>query len=83
VASIYFQIRQFGEQTARQQASLTKNQRIPGILQRQQREGQVANTRLLQQQVESRGLQRDLLDLQRRRTLAENSLATLKINKIK
>ncbi|MFO7641052.1 MAG: efflux transporter outer membrane subunit, partial [Candidatus Competibacteraceae bacterium] len=77
VASAYFQIRQFDEQIARQQAGLAKNQRILGMLQRQQREGLVANTRVLQQQAESRGLQRELLDLQRQRTLTENSLATL------
>jgi outer membrane protein, multidrug efflux system len=77
VASAYFQIRQFDEQIARQQAGLAKNQRILGMLQRQQREGLVANTRVLQQQAENRGLQRELLDLQRQRTLTENSLATL------
>jgi NodT family efflux transporter outer membrane factor (OMF) lipoprotein len=77
VASAYFQIRQFDEQIARQQASLTKNQRILGILERQRQEGLVANTRVLQQQAENRGLQRDLLDLQRQRTLVENRLATL------
>ncbi len=77
VASAYFQIRQFDEQIARQQAGLAKNQQILGMLQRQQREGLVANTRVLQQQAENRGLQRDLLDLQRQRTLTENSLATL------
>jgi outer membrane protein, multidrug efflux system len=77
VASAYFQIRQFDEQIARQQAGLAKNQQILGMLQRQQREGLVANTRVLQQQAENRGLQRDLLDLQRQRTLMENRLATL------
>lgn len=77
VASVYFQIRQFDEQSARQQSSLTKNQRILGILQSQQREGLVPTTRVLQQQAENRGLQRDLLDLQRQRTLTENRLATL------
>ncbi len=77
VASAYFQIRQFDEQIARQQSSLAKNQRILGILQSQQREGLVPTTRVLQQQAENRGLQRDLLDLQRQRTLTENRLATL------
>lgn len=77
VASAYFQIRQFDEQIARQQSSLARNQDILGILERQQREGLVANSRVLQQQAENRGLQRDLLDLQRQRTLMENRLATL------
>jgi NodT family efflux transporter outer membrane factor (OMF) lipoprotein len=77
VASGYFQIRQFDEQIARQQSTLIKNQRILGILERQQREGLVPTTRVLQQQAENRGLQRDLLDLQRQRTLMENRLATL------
>lgn len=77
VASTYFQIRQFDEQIARQQASLAKNQGILGILESQQREGLVAASRVLQQQAENRGLQRDLLDLQRQRTLMENRLATL------
>ena len=44
VASTYFQIRQFDEQIARQQAGLAKNQRILGILERQRQEGLVANT---------------------------------------
>lgn len=77
VATAYFQIRQFDEQIERQQSGLKQNQRIMDILQRQQREGLVAATRVMQQRAELRNLEKERLDLRRQRAVTENRLATL------
>jgi NodT family efflux transporter outer membrane factor (OMF) lipoprotein len=77
VATNYFQLRQLDEQIETQEAGLDQNRRILSILQSQQREGLVAATRVMQQRAELRNLEKELLDLRRQRTLAENRLATL------
>ncbi|MGD8709177.1 MAG: efflux transporter outer membrane subunit [Ectothiorhodospiraceae bacterium] len=77
VAETYFLIRQLDEQRQQQEAALEKNRQILAILERQLDNGIVPQTRVLQQRAEVRDLEQQLLDLRRRRGVAENQLATL------
>lgn len=77
LSTTYFQLRQFDEQIDRQQLALRRNERIAMIYASLYKEGIVPKTEVLKQQAEVDGLQNDLLELQRLRTLAENALATL------
>jgi NodT family efflux transporter outer membrane factor (OMF) lipoprotein len=77
VATAYFQIRQFDEQTDRQQQTIDRNQQILGIYASMYGEGLVPETQVLQQQAEINRLQTELLELKRLRKLTENGLATL------
>lgn len=77
VADTYFQIRLLDEQVAQQQQALANNKRILGIYESLRADGIVATTAVLSQKAEINRLQNQLLELQRLRVLAENSLATL------
>jgi NodT family efflux transporter outer membrane factor (OMF) lipoprotein len=77
VSELYFQIRQFDEQIAQQQASVDQKRELLGIWQQQYDEGMVPQTKILNQQSEiSTGIQQ-LMELQRSRDEAEFKLATL------
>lgn len=77
VATTYFQILQFDEQTKQQQIALQDSQRALSILESMLREGMIPNTRLLQQKAEINQQQKDLLEIKRLRDLAENALSGL------
>jgi NodT family efflux transporter outer membrane factor (OMF) lipoprotein len=77
VANTYFQIRLLDEQVIQQQQALANNERILGIYESLRNDGIVATTAVLSQKAEINRLQNQLLELQRLRILAENSLATL------
>lgn len=77
VASNYFQLRQLDQQIAQQAQALARNKQILAIYLDQQREGLVANSKVLQQTAELRALRNEFLDLRRQRTVAENRIATL------
>lgn len=77
VATTYFQLLQFDEQMARQQAALDKNKQILTIYQAMSANGLLPRTQVLRQQAEINRLTTDLLELRRSRALAENAIATL------
>jgi outer membrane protein, multidrug efflux system len=77
VANKYFLIRQFDEQIAQQRKSLEAAQQILAAYRAEARGGLKPETDVLAQQAEINALQTQLLDLQLKRTLAENELATL------
>ncbi len=77
VASAYFLVRQFDEQSLIQQSALDAAQSILNIYRHQLREGLVANTEVLRQEAEVNNIRRGLLDLQRQRDIGELALATL------
>jgi outer membrane protein, multidrug efflux system len=77
VSTTYFQILQLDEQIDQQQSALQKNQRILGIYVAMRDNGLVAGTPVLRQRAEINRLTKDLLELRRSRSLAENALATL------
>lgn len=77
VATGYFQIRQFDEQMDYQRQTLERGRKILTIYDSMYREGLIPKTQILQQRAEINRLQNDLLELQRRRKITENGLATL------
>ena len=77
VAQNYFEIRNLDERITAQQKAFNKGQRILGIYRNQQKEGLVAQTKVLQQRAEGHSQKRELLNLRRQRAVAENKLATL------
>ena len=77
VATTYFQILQFDEQIAQQQATLAKNRDILATLDAMMGQGLVPQTRVLQQRAEISRMRTDLIELGRLRALAGNALATL------
>ncbi|MGH8548506.1 MAG: efflux transporter outer membrane subunit [Methylococcales bacterium] len=78
VAEIYFQIRLLDEQIQQQKSSVTANRRILEIQQAMVAEGMAPEkTSVLQQSAEVDRFERDLMELERFRALAENGLATI------
>ncbi len=77
VADAYFTLSQYDEQIQSQEAALENGERVLVIYQSLYKEGMIPQTQLVQQQAETNQLQKDLIELQRLRRLAENSLATL------
>ena len=77
VAATYFRIRQLDELSDQQGQTLTRNQQVLTIYEAMYREGLIPKTQVLQQQAEINRLETELLEFQRQRKLAENSLATL------
>ena len=77
VSTTYFQMLQLDEQIDQQQRALEKNQRILSIYVTMRDNGLVADTQVLRQRAELNRLNKDLLELRRFRSLAENALATL------
>ena len=77
VSTTYFQILQLDEQIDQQQRALEKNQRILSIYVTMRDNGLLADTQVLRQRAEINRMNKDLLELRRSRSLAENALATL------
>jgi NodT family efflux transporter outer membrane factor (OMF) lipoprotein len=77
VATTYFRIRQFDELSYQQNQTLVHNRQVVTIYEAMYREGLIPKTELLQQQAEIDRLETELLEFQRQRKIAENSLATL------
>ena len=77
VSTTYFQILQFDEQLGRQQNALSKNTQILDIYRAMHANGLAPEAQVLRQRAEINRLNRDRLELQRSRDLAENALATL------
>jgi multidrug efflux system outer membrane protein len=77
VGTAYFQLRQFDEQIEQQRRAIERNRQVLDIYQGMLNEGLIPKTQALQQEAEINDLQNGLLELQRRRKLTENSLATL------
>lgn len=77
VASTYFQILQFDEQIGQQQRTLVKNREILSAYEAKHASGLIANTEVLRQRAEINRLRLELVELQRLREVAGNSLATL------
>jgi len=77
VSTTYFQILQLDEQIAQQRGALQKNQQILGIFETMQRNGLAPQTQVLRQRAEISRMTKDLIELQRTRSVSENALATL------
>ena len=77
VATRYFEILQFDEQMRNQAQTLDYNRKLLRIYKAQYKEGLLPESRLLSQKAEINTLQRDQLELERQRRVAELSLATL------
>lgn len=77
VSTTYFQLLKLDEQMSTQRNTLNDAQRVLSIVSGLHQEGIVPQTRVLQQQAEINQLNRDLLELQRLRSITENALATL------
>jgi outer membrane protein, multidrug efflux system len=77
VSTTYFQMLQLDEQIEQQQQALEKNQRILGIYVTMRDNGLMPGTQVLRQRAEINRMNKDLLELRRSRSLAENALATL------
>ena len=77
VSTAYFQILQFDEQIGQQQQTLEKNQEILAVYENMLASGLVPQTQVLRQRAEINGLTKDLIELRRRRDLAENAIGTL------
>lgn len=77
VSSNYFTIRTLDEQLDQLGRALEKNNRILSIYAGLHREGLLPKTQILQQRAEVNKLNNNRLELQRRRALSENALATL------
>jgi outer membrane protein, multidrug efflux system len=77
VSITYFQILQLDEQIDHQQRALAKNQQILGIFETMRNNGLVPATQVLRQRAENARLTKELLELRRFRSVAENALATL------
>jgi NodT family efflux transporter outer membrane factor (OMF) lipoprotein len=77
VASTYFQILQFDDQIDEERRTLERNRQILGIYRSMYANGVVPQTEVLRQEAEINGLARELIEIERARSLAENALATL------
>ncbi len=77
LATTYFQIRLFDEQIERQRASLHANNDILKTFEIMREEGVMSDQDVLQQSARINTLEKDLMELQRLRALAENALATI------
>ena len=77
VSSKYFEIRKLDRQVAQQRQSIEQNNKILEIYSFQIAEGLVSKSKLLQQEAEYFSKQKELLEFQRQRDVAENQLATL------
>jgi NodT family efflux transporter outer membrane factor (OMF) lipoprotein len=77
VSTTYFFIRQLDEQTQQQQQSLAAAEHILEVNTKQAAVGLKTATDVLTEQAEVDAIRTGLLELQRRRRLAENALATL------
>lgn len=77
VSSKYFEIRKLDQQIEQQKNSINQNNQILAIYQYQISEGLVSRSKVLQQEAEYHSKQKELLELQRQREVAENQLATL------
>lgn len=77
VATAYFQIRRFDEQTERLQLSLERSRKTLAIFEAMHGEGLIPNTQVLQQRAEINRLENTRLELARLRKVTENGLATL------
>ncbi len=77
VANAYFQLRQTDKQVLRQKQAIERATAVLSIYERMFTQGLVAQTQVTQQEAELNQLQAQLLDLQRVRNLALNSIATL------
>jgi outer membrane protein, multidrug efflux system len=75
VSTTYFQILQLDEQIDQQQRAPEKNQRILSIYVSMRDNGLLAGTPVLRQRAEINRLTKELLELRRFRSLAENALA--------
>ncbi len=77
VATTYFQILQFDDQIDAQQKMVDENKTILSIYDGMSRNGLVPKTQVMRQQAEVNRLTKDLLDLRRSRSIANNALCTL------
>ncbi|CAG9197035.1 RND efflux system, outer membrane lipoprotein, NodT family [Paraburkholderia sabiae] len=77
VATTYFQILQFDDQIVAQQKMVDENRTILSIFDGMSRNGLIPKTQVMRQQAEVNRLTKDLLDLRRSRSLANNALCTL------
>lgn len=77
VSTTYFQVLQFDEQIARQRNALAKNQQILTMFVAMRQNGVIPETQVVRQRAEISRMNKDLLELQRSRDLAENALSTL------
>ncbi|MEP9326984.1 efflux transporter outer membrane subunit [Paraburkholderia phymatum] len=77
VATTYFQILQFDDQIVAQQKMVDENRTILSIYDGMSRNGLIPKTQVMRQQAEVNRLTKDLLDLRRSRSLANNALCTL------
>ena len=77
VATKYFELLQFDEQIKNQAESLSTNKQLLAIYEAQYREGLLPQSRILSQRAEISTLEKERLELERQRKVAEFSLATL------
>ncbi|CAG9245639.1 putative Outer membrane protein OprM [Paraburkholderia caribensis] len=77
VATTYFQILQFDDQIDAQQRMVDENKKILSIFEGMSLNGLVPKTQVMRQQAEVNRLTKNLLDLRRSRSIANNALCTL------
>jgi outer membrane protein, multidrug efflux system len=77
VSTTYFQVLQLDEQIERQGSALAKSKQIQAIFETMRSNGLLPETQVLRQRAENNRLSKELLELRRLRTVAENALATL------
>ncbi len=77
VATKYFELLQFDEQISNQAESLDTNKQLLGIYEAQHREGLLSKSRILSQRAEINTREKEQLELERQRKVAEFRLATL------
>jgi outer membrane protein, multidrug efflux system len=77
VATTYFQILQFDDQIDAQQKMVDENRKIYEIFDGMSRSGLIPKTQVMRQQAEVNRLTKDLIDLRRARSVANNALCTL------
>jgi NodT family efflux transporter outer membrane factor (OMF) lipoprotein len=77
VSTTYFQILQLDEQIDQQQRAVARNEQILSIFQTMYANGLAPETQALRQSAENNRLTKDLMELRRARSVAENALATL------
>lgn len=77
VATKYFELLQFDEQMKNQAQSLATNRKLLGIYEAQYREGLLPKSRILSQRAEISTLEKERLELERQRKVAQFQLATL------
>ena len=77
VATKYFELLQFDEQIKNQAESLDTNKKLLVIYEAQYREGLLPKSKILSQRAEISTLEKERLELERQRKVAEFNLATL------